>query len=237
MATRVDKVGFFHFGENHADPFGSLHDALSESEEDVADSLIVLPEGFNIGKLYRDPAQSCDFDLSILPQLKALSEKSGVTFVSGLIVDDNSGINPPYSSAYLIDGSGYKLMCHKALPDFSGNYTTCEAECDIENPIQHHNVSVAAVICRDIEDSQRCRDLLTARERINHECQIVCIPACIGSHFSGHSAPLDEVVVVLANSDPEGRESFIAAQGVELLGHRGTDNKVFVKALDELNVN
>ena len=231
---QVKNVGFFHFCKNYADPLGSLQKTLSS---DAANSLIVLPEAFNIGKFYKDDGV-CDFNRSILPRLETLSRDSGVTFVAGLIIDDNSGIKqPPHSSAYLIDESGHRLMCHKAFCDRSGNYTHCEDKCDIENPIQHHNVSVAALICGDVS-SQRCRDL-TESEGFSHGCRIMCIPACMNDKFFTDlrlKGPLSEVITVLANSDPVGCGSFIEGPGGKnRFLHTGTDNKVLVKALDVLN--
>ena len=55
-AIMVTQVGFFHFGNNHTDPLGALHTTLltAAQQADITQSLIVLPEAFNLGKWYRD---------------------------------------------------------------------------------------------------------------------------------------------------------------------------------------
>src|ERR1035441_162996 len=55
--TMFAKIGFFHFGKKHAEPFDELRKELERVQQckgPLAGSLIVLPEGFNIRKLYTD---------------------------------------------------------------------------------------------------------------------------------------------------------------------------------------
>jgi hypothetical protein len=49
------KIGFFHFVHNHAEPIVELRKALESrhQSERVCDSLIVLPEAFNVRKYYK----------------------------------------------------------------------------------------------------------------------------------------------------------------------------------------
>lgn len=101
------RVGFFHFGsEDQSDPIGSLRASLREKSP--VDSLIVVPEAFNICNGYWMPTRR--FDFSIAKILSDVSKEYGLAFVAGLIEEDER-----YSSAFLIDGD----LCRRLsrLPD------------------------------------------------------------------------------------------------------------------------
>src|SRR5579863_1032205 len=110
----LHKVGFFHFGSGYGNPKEALESALQEAQDedkrlpstlDPSDSLIILPEAFNIGRAYRAEGQP-NFDRSILERLRGVAAEFRVAFVAGLIVSEGGGPTPPNSAAYLIDGSG-----------------------------------------------------------------------------------------------------------------------------------
>jgi hypothetical protein len=93
----LKRVGFFHFGTGHADPIGALKAELeanaelkisgapAQADDDQGDgdaqadtepeTLIVLPEAFNIKKLYRTEGKP-DTKPDVLGELQALSAKS-----------------------------------------------------------------------------------------------------------------------------------------------------------------
>ena len=43
----LNRIGLFHFGIKHNNPIGELRSAMYAAS-DITDSLIVLPEGFNL---------------------------------------------------------------------------------------------------------------------------------------------------------------------------------------------
>src|SRR5579862_2997397 len=121
------KLGFFRFVANYGDPLWSLHSALgSIGGSELCGSLIVLPEGFNIGKSYRGTG-ICNHETAILADLQETARRCNVAFVVGLIIKEGNSPEPPYSSAYLVDGFRANLICHKGTPDGSGTaYTPCQ---------------------------------------------------------------------------------------------------------------
>ena len=66
-------VGFFRFVAGYETPVPSLETAL-EKHGRVGGSLIVLPEGFNIGKYYRNEGR-CNYDRKALEALQSLAAK------------------------------------------------------------------------------------------------------------------------------------------------------------------
>jgi predicted amidohydrolase len=234
------KLGFFRFVANYNKPIESLESAI-KAHCDVSDSLIVLPEAFNISKYYRD-AGDCDYSRDILDQLRAVAGKGDVTLVAGLIVEEPDGPTPPYSSAYLIDGSGAAVICRKHGADFSGappltpengrthwnvpiserirfsNYTPCEAASNTANPLKHQGASIAAIICMDCDLPYVFRPI---EERFSMMAgpKIVCIPACMNSVYldDAIAATWPEQYVILANSDSHGCRSFISKEGTIMM--------------------
>jgi predicted amidohydrolase len=218
----LNRIGLFHFGINHKDPIGELQSAM-HAENDISDSLIVLPEGFNIGKYYWSPGV-CDYGSDVVSQLQDLSRTSHVAFVAGLIIKETNGPQPPYSSVYLIDGCRSTPVCYKEGDDGSRNYTPDTGNGDINNPIQsHENVCIGALICMDAVKDERVdarrdeRHQMLCREidRSNCACRVVCIPGCMDSNHnrSAVAKRLGAYYVVLANSHECGCGSFISKNG------------------------
>jgi hypothetical protein len=96
----ITQIGFFHFGSNHAEPLGELESALRAAgqKQDIARSLLVLPEAFNIQKSYRNPGE-CATDPAIITGLRGLAGTYGVTLIAGLILIDEA-TGQPVSVAY-----------------------------------------------------------------------------------------------------------------------------------------
>jgi hypothetical protein len=96
--TMVRRIGFFHFGINHKYPFEELHVAMDQSGT-LKDTLIVLPEAFNIGKMYGEKG-FCNCDRRALLELQDLSTHFGVGIVAGLVINELPNTRPPHSSAF-----------------------------------------------------------------------------------------------------------------------------------------
>jgi hypothetical protein len=258
-----DKAGYFHFGKNHSEPIGALRSELvktnggkpSSDSGDLKDSLIVLPEAFNIRKRYKeDGNQPSDNNPAIIGDLQRLADEFGIAFVAGLIVDRQDGIHPPYSSGYFVDGSGHALMCHKISQDgFEGkNYTPYPEweHSDPHNPLvleEDQSLVIGALICvdatpgtRNLTERTRLERLMSRMDECDVTCRIVAVPACISNNFWGGAPgnrltlPCNNNVVVMANSDPYGQvKSFITNERAEILDCSvgGEENRIVVRRL------
>jgi predicted amidohydrolase len=185
-----------------------LEDALSK-HSDIRNSLIVLPEAFNNGKVYYDtPCQEPRLSTPCaLKQLATISKKLELVFVAGLL-------DPPHNSAYLIDSDCPRLMGYKREQDPSGNYEPCQANGGIDNPIEYQDACIGALICLDARNN--CHRVTANVEKSTRTHKIICLPASMSAGtFDSPDLPLRQYrkkYVVLANSNPppEGSGSFIA---------------------------
>jgi hypothetical protein len=196
------------------------------SGRSVENALIVLPEGFNIQKPYYDK-QPPNVDRSVLCELARISTACQCAFVAGLIIADESGVNPPDSSAYLIDGSYQKLLARKRKKDnaevsgvypdhcYAANYTACPS-CE-PTPVERRGLAVAALICLDAqsdgEDHEnyvgRCDRVAKTLRGFGCKHSVMCIPAHMSNGFYGGQVgqkaalteSLEGTVHVLANSN------------------------------------
>jgi len=255
----INKVGFFHFGKQNESPILALQGALIRRRESVPGSLIVLPEGFNIGKAYKTSG-ICNTDRSVLSRLQTLSGEFQVAFVAGLIIDEGNGVDPPYNSAYLIDDSRQIPMCRKMDKDGwqnggtrgENNYSHCVDDCDCNNPLEYEGLCIAALICIDANPQQirapkefaRLEKVISDLGQSDSVWKLLCIPACVANNFSGGKVgqvALDlnrhqkKIIVVMANSDFHDVDSFITDEAVEIVRSvPGRCNEVEVAELKEL---
>jgi len=186
----IEKIGFFHcidFGNfgTPADAVAKLTIAIekrilegkeSDPAWDVGNSLIVLPEAFN----FRDYNShgAAEPPGPFLASLSELAGKHGLLFVTGLL-DGRRNV------AYLVDGSGAQLMCHKIGEDGTGFYDPYTGQPDPCNPITFHNACVGALICIDAADDDGTQPHIRKRlegflERLSAsqaKHKIVCVPA------------------------------------------------------------
>jgi predicted amidohydrolase len=163
-----EKVGVFHFPTGHTAPIPALEDKSTRSG--VRISLIALPEAFNNGDAYvadkppRIPAEQ------MLRELSAIAKLHNLVFAAGLLDQVEGKIR---NAAYLIDGSGSRLMVHKGAKD------------DIENPIETEGVCVGCLICSDAYDERRHR-VTQKMEKSVLARKVVCIPASMSANtFEG----------------------------------------------------
>ena len=204
----LKNIGFFHFEVNHNNPIRSLEAALDDTKkrEEISDSLIVLPEGFNICKFYKAPG-TCNYDPGITEELKNLSKRCHISFVAGLIIRQTDGPNPPYNGAYLIDGSDCEWMSYKLGNDETENYTVYPSNRPNFKVITNRDFCMGALLCMDaLEYWKGVVDIIDKKVCGN---KIICIPACASyTYFSNGECGkiLDgeqwrNKRVILANSD------------------------------------
>ena len=208
---------------------------------ETTDALIVLPEAFNIAVPYRGEGVR-NFDRMILTDLRDLSRRFNATFVAGLAIKDRCGPTPPHSAAYLIESTRSTLICYKVGDDgMAGiNYTVRTEQADIENPIEHRGVHVAALICLDANPTARLAPLLLPRlQKIVGDSDVVCVPAHmardnVANSMVGSDAaialPWSKKRLVLANSKHNGIASFITDDDGKILEPTvgGAQNKVLM---------
>ena len=213
-------------------PTPSLKTALGKHGS-VGSSLIVLPEGFNINKYYRDPGPR-NYDAKVLEELQSLAAKHDVTFVAGVIVEEPKGPIPPFNSVYLVHNSGSTLICQKRRPDNYSNYTPFKASPETANLVQYGGSTIAAIVCKDCD----CPD---AYEPIQNELdelaeaqgsKIVCIPACRSFSERIIASSWQNCYVILANSDPCGCISFVSKNGeIVPKNDRAVENSIGLTSL------
>jgi predicted amidohydrolase len=190
--------------------------AAIEKRADIAASLIVLPEAFNLGREYdtnHTPKTAPLLDeRSVLAELSRVAAYYDVIFVASLIETSTR-----WNSAYFIDAGTPRLMCRKIIDDFSQEYRRCIGDCDGENPIRDsEGLCIAALICADAmpdSASSASKDHKEARQRLNvlrskltDQQQVLCVPAYMNTL---HNDPRNySGGLILANSRP-GSCSFI----------------------------
>jgi predicted amidohydrolase len=196
-SATIEKLGFFHFVEfeqkTSLDPVEALSKAMDEriQEErksgehwDIGNSLIVLPEAFNIGAYSLQSVPPQHSTQRALEDLRVLAAKHEVIFVAGILGEDRR------NSAYLIDAKVATLMCHKIGEDSSGLYDPCTGDPDPCNPIRFQNgVCVGTLICMDADADHIHRPHIEQRqneflERLNAygDQRIGCVPARFCNH-------------------------------------------------------
>lgn len=223
----LSRLGFFKFVDGYDAPVKALRNALSEVEGQIAGALVVLPEAFNIGRFYRD-AGPCNYDPSILCDLQSLAATYRIQFVAGLVIESPDGPNPPFNSAFFIDGQGSTLICRKHKSDGYSASTPCIDGFDVNNPLVVDGVSIGALICMDCDDPSRER-VLAAGLAASSDCKVVCIPACMNKVYGAEAIARSwpKHFVVLCNSDPHGCRSFISKDGSIVLDDSGhTGNRI-----------
>lgn len=230
----LKSIGFLNFVRDYEEPFSFLKTALSESEIDVRDSLLVLPESFNYGRsLSRDQREAPKFPRAEAEhELKTLSHLYEVSFVVSLIEFRRN-------SAYLIHGNQTIFMGHKRKKDWSDTYDPFEGDSG-ENPIEHRGIRLGALICADAwSHGPALADKLDARSSAR---KIICIPAHMDAGYlegpSLDSSHWHGKYVILANSKPwpEGTRSFVTNRSASKLGWPIEQRrKLFLRTWDDLD--
>lgn len=255
-------VGFFHFGKDYEHPVQALKEAIEEFKTNggmLKDALIVLPEGFNLGRYYGDDDDTANFDVGILCELAAVSESVGCAFVAGLIIADTPDIHPPYSSGYFIDGDQpIRLLTRKTLGDHTASPSPHRNYCNYtplygsfkSDFVVYRGVTIAALICRDAMDwrSYYHNDdqFMASFQSTDTAFRVMCIPANTERYFSKEATIGTKVadglawvrtVNVFANSH-KNHLSFVSGLDGEIITSdaKGPVNCIRTVALEALRV-
>ncbi len=175
----LKRVGYFRLVTGFNDPIVALANSIEEArsdcpDRDVSNSLIVLPEAFNIGHEYDPPGPDLCSE-GILQRLhEELAAPLGIAFVAGVI-------HGTRSSAYWVDAGGPEAICHKMGDDGKGLYSPCLRGADKRNPFPCGNAHVGTLICMDAWDDdppiRKRRNRLLADLENEAGYKILCVPA------------------------------------------------------------
>src|ERR1700722_8630167 len=108
----LSSIGFFHLAHGHKDPLSALITELAQHPQ-LNDTLLVLPEAFNLGRPYAEHGDPAIHRDHILSALSGIHSAYKISFAVGLIEPDAN----PFSSAYFVADGDPLLMCHKETPD------------------------------------------------------------------------------------------------------------------------
>jgi predicted amidohydrolase len=237
---RIAKIGFFHFGNGHGAPMRALRCELrKKAPEDLKNALVVLPEGFNIGKCYHDSKAEVNPEPNVTRALKSEALKYEIMFVAALILESQQ---KKRSSAYLINADGESPLCHKMVPDGMGDYDPCRDCCDENNPRAYGGALVGCLICADSdpprplswrepnEERARLSAVINKMRSRTTTPTILCIPAHPHT-LSGGGAPSawpNYTVIFASSCDRAGHGSSIGHLGQTLAEAEGPANVITI---------
>lgn len=188
------RLASFHFVQNHADPIGALKSELEKT--DASDSLLVLPEAFNLGCHYSEDGPYRFSRDCIIKALQRISKAKNITFVAALLDTPDPAGKAPLSSAYVIDAEEYRLICHKELADQKEGrrYRRCPVDCDIDNPISFKGAAIMAMICMDADSHSRRDALASQLAQKPESTRIICIMGAFTLSGWLYGSMLDETI-------------------------------------------
>lgn len=177
--TTIERIGFFHYVEFES-PIEALTKALAKAKQtdsgSLGNSLIVLPEAFNLGE-YAPQANTVHSVTDFFNSLQELADQNKIRFITGDLQNRSN-------SAHLVDSTGSYLMCHKVGDDRTGIYDPCTGNADPRNPIEFENAAVGVLICMDAAADDSAQPHVERRlhgflRRLNSLCgqKIICVPA------------------------------------------------------------
>jgi hypothetical protein len=192
---------------------------------DLAGSLIVLPEAFNLGREY-DPNYSpketprlCA--RRVLGQLRRIAATYEVAFVLSII---EAGTRR--NSAYFVDSGLPRLLCRKIIDDGSQEYQPYTSDyLRRGNPITYPGpICIGALICADAMDNRRrplrpdaeeaYNQLTSLRSKLTGRRGVLCVPAYMLTE--GKDVGWCGDGLILANSRPR-CPSFIKNRNGDML--------------------
>jgi hypothetical protein len=217
--VNLQSVGAFHFGDpDQGCPVRSLECELEKVENDIENSLIVLPEGFNVPDGYYGGTGPTP---SVRNRLLVLSKNFRVAFVAGLIEEQVAdGASKGFNSAYLIDAAyrgEFRLLSQKRKDCWD---RICSDNPNAEvRPVVHRGFGIAALICNDFMqcDEGTRNSLIENVEWSSCAARILCAPSC-STHMNCLSAASakweQQFCVAVANGHPNDA-SFVRGKGFE----------------------
>jgi hypothetical protein len=217
----IQRVGFFHFGgHDKSDPLKALEEAIAKcAASDLRNSLLVLPEGFNVrGGLYvNDPR----LDPQAWSHLQHLAVKQDMVFVAGLI----EHIKGP-NSAFLVDGTNSPpLLTRKHSACWDILYAPHPT--DETRAILSRSVAIAALICDDAglwgKHEEKRNQLLSKVAKLKADRRVLCVPAFMTITDSLATARLwsESITVVVANGSAQ--QSSVIIDGGSVTTPQHTD--------------
>jgi hypothetical protein len=220
----LQKIGFFHFANpDKSQPLASLKARLDERDkDDLKNSLVVLPEAFNLRGEYTPRA---DYDvepsISVKHSLTQLAKQFDMVFVVGLIDNDEPDRpKPPYSSSYLITSTCYCCLSRKIGRD---DLADCPHDQRLYQPFPHpsdtpsqhdQKAHIAGLLCMDavrqpcphipsISNCARHDELKADMAKLGSALPILGVPARMRSLTTkGIDGEWPDVHFVLANACP-----------------------------------
>jgi hypothetical protein len=242
----LTKIGCFHYGNpDKSNPIGSLEDAIhrglfDNGEHCLKDSLIVLPEAFNLLGEYK-PSAGYNLDHSIPAQLNELAGRYGAAFVAGII--DKCPVLP-YSSAYLITKAQRCRLARKVRQDSLATgrtalYRGCDQFSEVCNtPTVYDQITVAALICMDAFEEELRKTLSEKLCNRPSGSVIVCVPARTTEYNTARSGMFfPNFHFVLSNSGPTGTAknypSIVRVVGGDAVPVNEEENKIVMRNIVE----
>lgn len=210
----LKNIGVFHFcSEDRTQPLESLRISIQEAGGKAAlkDSLVVLPEAFNILTKYESSSGTSDTDPIVISRLKDLAEEFELAFVAGLIVKEPTAPGLAPSSAYIIHSSCCALLSRKMGRDDMADVAYAPVTDGHDCPVILGQACIAALICMDatalpsLQTNNRARHaaLRDRMAKLGSTCPIFCVPAYT-KYFSttGIATEWPDFHFVLANGFP-----------------------------------
>jgi predicted amidohydrolase len=184
----IQRIGVFHYGKRDQasqGPGSAISQLRAELDKsgDLSNSLLVLPEAFNIDGPYSERADGSKptHDPSIRRHLSELSKLFKVAFVAG-VMDGKQPIRADalpqrYNSALLVDGSTELVLSRKSFDDGIGY--VAEAYCQ---SVTYRGLTITCLICADSfqhnrTNNKECLKRLQARRDQSTGVSILCIPS------------------------------------------------------------
>lgn len=202
---RIQRVGCFAWDmELVTDPISVLKEELDRHAE-VKNSLIVLPEAFDICTGYHG-VKEWDRTNAVALRLAAIAVERQIAFVAGLVFDDDpsSPRHLPWNRAFLIHGKCIEVLAGKRFCDKPGRF---ESWGDDSRLRQFAGRKLGALVCIDASDwpeLRRERQILASRDRTIRELEhgLLCVPAWTSYQIHGRHLGSTDYVVANGGKGP-----------------------------------
>ena len=175
----------------------------------------MLPEGFNLGRRYRDPGP-VELAPNLIHDLSKLAKDFPVVFVAGMILPDENDPTLRRNIAYLVDAAREVPLSRKITDDDSRNYDPVEDDDGL--PVSYRGLTIGCLVCADCQSPSDER-----RARARYGRFVMALPSdaavnCIPAHphrleMVGFEGRWREHFAVMASSCNEFSGSIVAIRG------------------------